>query len=37
MKLSVACQLDSLGQYLAVEESTFNLLWRRFPRSCQEQ
>jgi len=26
MRLSVACQLDSLGQYLAVEESTFNLL-----------
>jgi len=26
MKLSVACQLDHAGQYLAVEESTFNLL-----------
>ncbi len=26
MKISIACQLDSVGQYLAVEESTFNLL-----------
>lgn len=26
MKISIACQLDSIGQYLAVEESTFNLL-----------
>jgi hypothetical protein len=26
MKISIACQLDSLGEYLAVEESTFNLL-----------
>jgi hypothetical protein len=26
MKLSVACQMDSAGQYLAVEESSFNLL-----------
>jgi hypothetical protein len=26
MKISIACQLDSSGQYLAVEESTFDLL-----------
>ena len=26
MKLSVACVLDSVGEFLAVEESTFNLL-----------
>ena len=26
MKLSIACQLDSVGKYLAVDESTFNLL-----------
>ena len=26
MKISIACQLDSVGKYLAVEESTFNLL-----------
>jgi hypothetical protein len=26
MKLSVACELDSVGRYLAVAESTFNLL-----------
>ena len=26
LKLSVACQLDSTGRWLAVEESTFNLL-----------
>ena len=26
MKISIACQLDSVGEYLAVEESTFNLL-----------
>ena len=25
MKISIACQLDSVGKYLAVEESTFNL------------
>jgi hypothetical protein len=26
MKLSVACQMDSAGQYLAVEESTYDLV-----------
>jgi hypothetical protein len=26
MKLSIACQLDSVGEYLAVKESTYNLL-----------
>ena len=25
LKVTIACQLDSVGQYLAVEESTFNL------------
>ena len=26
MKISIACELDSVGQYLAVQESTFNLV-----------
>ena len=27
MKISIACQLDSVGKYLAVEESSFNSFW----------
>ena len=26
MKISIACQMDSVGKYLAVEQSTFNLV-----------